>query len=93
MLLNFNILVFVQTDRAHLHSLSLVRSCIQKAVGLLRDTNSMKSRSMRRINILLTLLGTGQGHTGGKRSHLRNILDKFAPHGLLIDINHSFYKL
>uniref|UniRef100_A0A3B4TK13 RING-type E3 ubiquitin transferase n=1 Tax=Seriola dumerili TaxID=41447 RepID=A0A3B4TK13_SERDU len=51
-------------DRAHLHSLSLVRSCIQKAVGLLRDPNGVTSRSMQRMHILLSLLGTGQGHIG-----------------------------
>ncbi|XP_028423038.1 E3 ubiquitin-protein ligase rnf213-beta isoform X2 [Perca flavescens] len=47
-------------DKAHLHSLSLVRSCIQKAVGLLRDLDGVTSRSMQRMHILLTLLGTGQ---------------------------------
>uniref|UniRef100_A0A3B3CNS2 RING-type domain-containing protein n=1 Tax=Oryzias melastigma TaxID=30732 RepID=A0A3B3CNS2_ORYME len=41
------------TDRAHLHSLSLVRSCVQKAVGLLRDADNMPSRSMQRMHILL----------------------------------------
>ncbi|XP_040922673.1 E3 ubiquitin-protein ligase rnf213-beta isoform X2 [Toxotes jaculatrix] len=55
-----------QADRVHLHSLSLVRSCIQKAVGLLRDSNGMRSRSMQRMHILLTLLGTGQGHIGAR---------------------------
>lgn len=53
-----------QGDRAQLHSLSLVRSCIQKAVGLLRDPDDITPRSMRRIHILLSLLGTGQGHRG-----------------------------
>ncbi|XP_068161093.1 E3 ubiquitin-protein ligase rnf213-beta isoform X2 [Antennarius striatus] len=51
-----------QADRAHLHSISLVRSCIQKAVSLLRDTTDVTSRSIQRIGILLTLLKTGQGH-------------------------------
>ncbi|XP_076616648.1 E3 ubiquitin-protein ligase rnf213-beta isoform X2 [Chaetodon auriga] len=60
-----------QTDTAYLHSLSLVRSCIQKAVGLLRDTNGVTSRSMQRIHILLTLLGTGQGHVG---AHFQEVL-------------------
>ncbi|KAL6095331.1 uncharacterized protein ACO6RY_16557 [Pungitius sinensis] len=49
-----------QGDRAHLHSLALVRSCIQKAVGLLREPEGVTSRSMQRIHILLTLLGAGQ---------------------------------
>ncbi len=72
--LEFNLLVFVQSDKAHLHSLSLVRSCIQKAVSLLRDTNNVTSRSMQRIRILLTLLGTGTGQIGGKCSHLKTAL-------------------
>uniref|UniRef100_A0A3Q3EUN5 RING-type E3 ubiquitin transferase n=1 Tax=Labrus bergylta TaxID=56723 RepID=A0A3Q3EUN5_9LABR len=54
--------------------LSLVRSCIQKAVGLLRDTNGMTSRSMQRMHILLTLLGTGQGLKGGKYSNVESAL-------------------
>ncbi|XP_058476821.1 E3 ubiquitin-protein ligase rnf213-beta isoform X2 [Solea solea] len=53
-----------RTDSAHLHGVSLVRSCLQKAVGLLRDPSGVTSRSMQRINILLSLLGTGQGQTG-----------------------------
>ncbi|KAK5851292.1 hypothetical protein PBY51_002095 [Eleginops maclovinus] len=53
-----------QGDTAHLHSLSLVRSCIQKAVGLLRDPNSVKSRGMQRMHILLTLLRTGHTQVG-----------------------------
>ncbi|XP_070782783.1 E3 ubiquitin-protein ligase rnf213-beta [Enoplosus armatus] len=60
-----------QADKAHLHSLSLVRSCIQKAVGLLRDTSGVSSRSMQRMHILLTLLGTGQGHIG---AHFQEVL-------------------
>lgn len=49
------------SERARLHSLSLVRSCVQKAVGLLRDTSGVASRSMRRIHVLLDLLGDGGG--------------------------------
>ncbi|KAM8837147.1 E3 ubiquitin-protein ligase rnf213-beta [Spinachia spinachia] len=49
-----------QGVRAHLHRLALVRSCIQKAVGLLREPKGATSRSMQRIHILLTLLGAGQ---------------------------------
>lgn len=59
-----------QTDRAHLHSLSLVRSCVQKAVGLLRDADNMPSRSMQRMHILLSLLKSQQEHLGGKRAKL-----------------------
>lgn len=58
--------MFVQTHTAQLHRLSLVTSCVQKAVGLLRDTENVASRSMQRINILLTLLGNGHGDIGGK---------------------------
>lgn len=41
----------------HLHSLSLLRSCTQKAVSLLRDTGKKTSRSVDRMNILFGLLG------------------------------------
>uniref|UniRef100_UPI0037E7EAB2 E3 ubiquitin-protein ligase rnf213-beta n=1 Tax=Semicossyphus pulcher TaxID=241346 RepID=UPI0037E7EAB2 len=58
-------------DRAHLHSLSLVSSCVQKAVGLLRDTDGVTSRSMQRMHVLLTFLGAGQGHTG---AHFQEVL-------------------
>ncbi|XP_029311958.1 LOW QUALITY PROTEIN: E3 ubiquitin-protein ligase rnf213-beta [Cottoperca gobio] len=60
-----------QGDRAHLHSLSLVRSCIQKAVGLLRDPDGMTSRSMERMHILLTLLRTGQAQIG---AHFQEVM-------------------
>lgn len=49
----------------HLHSLSLLRSCTQKAVSLLRDTDEKTSRSMERMNILLGLLGCDPGRIGG----------------------------
>ncbi|TKS89378.1 E3 ubiquitin-protein ligase rnf213-beta [Collichthys lucidus] len=55
-----------QVDRAHLHSLSLVRSCLQKAVGLLRDPSEVTSRSMQRIHVLLALLGPDRGHVGAR---------------------------
>ncbi|GAA6226553.1 E3 ubiquitin-protein ligase rnf213-beta-like [Lates japonicus] len=58
-------------DKAQLHSLSLVRSCIQKAVGLLRDPDGVTPRSMQRMHILLDLLGTGQGHRG---AHFQRVL-------------------
>ncbi|XP_034715873.1 E3 ubiquitin-protein ligase rnf213-beta isoform X2 [Etheostoma cragini] len=60
-----------QGDQAHLHSLSLVRSCIQKAVGLLRDPDGVKSRSMQRMHILLTLLGSSQVQI---RAHFQKVL-------------------
>ncbi|XP_052426303.1 E3 ubiquitin-protein ligase rnf213-beta [Carassius gibelio] len=44
-------------DSVHLHSLSLLRSCTQKAVSLLRDAGKKTSRSVERINILFGLLG------------------------------------
>uniref|UniRef100_A0A4W6FUW9 Ring finger protein 213b n=1 Tax=Lates calcarifer TaxID=8187 RepID=A0A4W6FUW9_LATCA len=61
-----NLLSPALSDRAQLHSLSLVRSCIQKAVGLLRDPDGVIPRSMQRMHILLDLLGASQGHIGGK---------------------------
>ncbi|KAK9530838.1 hypothetical protein VZT92_012317 [Zoarces viviparus] len=60
-----------QGDGAHLHSLALVRSCIQKAVGLLRDPDGVTSRSMQRVHILLTLLGPGQVQIG---AHFQDVL-------------------
>lgn len=63
-------LALVQTEEA-LHSLSLVRSCVQKAVGLLRDTCNVASRSVQRINILLTLLGATRSDTG---AHFQEVL-------------------
>ncbi|XP_054454921.1 E3 ubiquitin-protein ligase rnf213-beta [Anoplopoma fimbria] len=60
-----------QGDKAHLHSLSLVRSCIQKAVGLLRDLDGVPSRSMQRMHILLTLLGAGKVQIG---AHFQEVL-------------------
>ncbi|XP_056285146.1 E3 ubiquitin-protein ligase rnf213-beta isoform X2 [Pseudoliparis swirei] len=55
-----------QGDAARLHPLALVRSCIQKAVGLLRDPHGMTSRSMQRMHILLTLLGAGPVPMGAR---------------------------
>lgn len=83
-----NILVFLQTGRAHLHSLSLVRSCVQKAVGLLRDTNGVASRSMQRMKILLSLLGPRQGHIEGKHNHVRKSLVQSVPRGSWMVIIH-----
>lgn len=60
----------MQTEGA-LHSLSLVRSCVQKAAGLLRDTCSVASRSVQRMNILLTLLGAARSDTG---AHFQEVL-------------------
>ncbi|XP_050980097.1 LOW QUALITY PROTEIN: E3 ubiquitin-protein ligase rnf213-beta-like [Labeo rohita] len=51
-------------DSVHLHSLSLLRSCTQKAVSLLRDTGKNTSRSVGRMNILLGLLGDDPGRIG-----------------------------
>ncbi|CAJ1081416.1 E3 ubiquitin-protein ligase rnf213-beta [Xyrichtys novacula] len=60
-----------QGDGAHLHRLSLVRSCVQKAVGLLRDPDGKTSRSMQRMHILLTLLGAGGSQIG---AHFQEVL-------------------
>uniref|UniRef100_A0A3B3UG58 RING-type E3 ubiquitin transferase n=1 Tax=Poecilia latipinna TaxID=48699 RepID=A0A3B3UG58_9TELE len=45
---------------------SLVRSCIQKAVGLLRDPDNLTSRGLQRMHILLTHLSTDQNPTSGE---------------------------
>ncbi|KAF4106371.1 E3 ubiquitin-protein ligase rnf213-beta-like isoform X3 [Onychostoma macrolepis] len=51
-------------DSVHLHSLSLLRSCTQKAVSLLRDTGKKTSRSVKRMDILFGLLGGDPGRIG-----------------------------
>ncbi|XP_056089655.1 E3 ubiquitin-protein ligase rnf213-beta [Rhinichthys klamathensis goyatoka] len=51
-------------DSVHLHSLSLIRACTQKAASLLRDIGKKTSRSMERMNILLGLLGGDAGRIG-----------------------------
>ena len=58
-------LVDEQEPAAQLHSLALVRSCVQKALGLLRDPGGMASRSGERIHTLLALLGNGQDNAHG----------------------------
>uniref|UniRef100_A0A3P9JJC8 RING-type E3 ubiquitin transferase n=1 Tax=Oryzias latipes TaxID=8090 RepID=A0A3P9JJC8_ORYLA len=55
-----------ETDKAHLHPLSLVRSCVQKAVSLLRDPDGRPSRSMQRMHILLGLLRPEQEDIGAR---------------------------
>ncbi|KAM4526288.1 E3 ubiquitin-protein ligase rnf213-beta [Fundulus diaphanus] len=60
-----------KVERAHLHSLSLVRSCIQKAVGLLRDPDNLASRGMQRMHILLTVMSTDQNPTA---AHFQRVL-------------------
>ncbi|KAM9831669.1 E3 ubiquitin-protein ligase rnf213-beta [Neosynchiropus ocellatus] len=60
----------------HLNSLSLVRSCVQKAVGLLRDPDNVSSRSMQRMHILLKLLSPGQGGTADRFQRL--LLDRLS---------------
>ncbi|KAF3854020.1 hypothetical protein F7725_014708 [Dissostichus mawsoni] len=58
-------------DRAHLDSLSLVRSCIQKAVGLMREPDGVTSRGMQRMHILLTLLRTDEVQIG---AHFQEVM-------------------
>ncbi|XP_036427896.1 E3 ubiquitin-protein ligase rnf213-beta isoform X2 [Colossoma macropomum] len=53
-------------EPAYLHSLSLVKSCSQKAVSLLRDPVNKASRSMTRMGILLDLLGNNPGNTAAR---------------------------
>lgn len=42
----------------------LLRSCVQSAVGMLRDQNENLSRSRKRIEILLSLLSKENGLKG-----------------------------
>uniref|UniRef100_A0A3B3UHS3 RING-type E3 ubiquitin transferase n=1 Tax=Poecilia latipinna TaxID=48699 RepID=A0A3B3UHS3_9TELE len=65
------------SSKAHLHSPSLVRSCIQKAVGLLRDPDNLTSRGLQRMHILLTHLSTDQNPTSGE---------------LLMDLLHTLWR-
>ncbi|XP_039521132.1 E3 ubiquitin-protein ligase rnf213-beta isoform X4 [Pimephales promelas] len=51
-------------DSVHLHSLSLIRACTQKAASLLRDIGENPSKSMERVNQLLGLLGGDSGRIG-----------------------------
>ncbi|KAK3529115.1 hypothetical protein QTP70_016547 [Hemibagrus guttatus] len=53
-------------ESAYLHSLSLVKSCTQKAVSLLRDSANKASRSMERMNTLLGLLENDLGCHGAR---------------------------
>ncbi|XP_015211977.2 E3 ubiquitin-protein ligase rnf213-beta isoform X1 [Lepisosteus oculatus] len=46
---------------AHLDCVSLLKSCVQSAVALLRDTDDRASRSMECVQILLGLMGKKQG--------------------------------
>ena len=59
-----------QGPAAQLHSLALVRSCVQKALGLLRDPSGVASRSRERIHTLLALLGNSQAHAHGSPTTL-----------------------
>ncbi|XP_047673206.1 E3 ubiquitin-protein ligase rnf213-beta isoform X2 [Tachysurus fulvidraco] len=53
-------------ESAYLHSLSLVKSCTQKAVSLLRDFDNKASRSTERMDTLLGLLENDLGHHGAR---------------------------
>lgn len=46
---------------------ALVRSCVQSAVGMLRDQVESGVRSTRRVEILLTLLSDGDEIKGTNR--------------------------
>ncbi|XP_076154175.1 E3 ubiquitin-protein ligase rnf213-beta isoform X2 [Alosa pseudoharengus] len=62
----------------HLDNLSLVRSCIQKAVSLLKDTQN--SRSMERIRIVLGFLEGSHGKSSARfqKVLLRRLVDALA---------------
>lgn len=59
----------IQVERAHLDGLSLVRSCIQKAVGLLRDPDDLTSRGMQRMHILLMYMSSAENPAAGTFLH------------------------
>lgn len=68
-------LIFGQQEgSAYLHSLSLVKSCTQKAVSLLRDPVIKASRSMQRMHTLLGLLENDLGRNRGQLTHWHNLL-------------------
>ncbi|KAM9311530.1 E3 ubiquitin-protein ligase RNF213 [Gastrophryne carolinensis] len=56
----------------------LIRSCIQNAIGLLRDDDNVESRSTKRIEILINILTT---ENDIKRSFLKMV--KLRLHGML----------
>ncbi|MBN3307566.1 RN213 ligase, partial [Amia calva] len=58
------VFVSLQKDVPCLDCVSLLRSCVQRAVGLLRDTNTRTTRSMERVQILLSLMGEKPGTPG-----------------------------
>lgn len=49
---------------------SLLRSCVQSAVGMLRDQHTGRQRGMRRVQVLLGLLqdDTGEGPVANPRA-------------------------
>ncbi|XP_048870948.1 E3 ubiquitin-protein ligase rnf213-beta [Brienomyrus brachyistius] len=55
-----------QAPRAQLHGPSLLRSCIQRAVCLLKDPGLQASRSMKRVEILLSLLDDSAAQPGAR---------------------------
>ncbi|XP_029943449.1 E3 ubiquitin-protein ligase rnf213-beta [Salarias fasciatus] len=67
-----------QGGAAHLHSLRLVASCVQKAVGLLRDPDNASCRSVRRVHILLSLLDHDRTGTGFRRALLSRLAEALA---------------
>lgn len=58
MLLTF-LCVLLQGCHQVVDTTALVRSCVQSAVGMLRDQVESGVRSTRRVEILLTLLSDG----------------------------------
>lgn len=64
-LIGFLFSYFAVPGKTHvLDTTNLLRSCVQSAVGMLRDQSEEASRSMKRIKILLSLL-TEEGNLQG----------------------------
>ncbi|XP_066446475.1 E3 ubiquitin-protein ligase RNF213-like [Eleutherodactylus coqui] len=59
------------TDQEMLDTTTLIRSCVQNAIGLLRDEESINSRSTRRIEILINLLSAENELNGSFLKYLK----------------------
>ncbi|KAM3924826.1 E3 ubiquitin-protein ligase RNF213-like [Leptodactylus fuscus] len=54
-----------------LDTTTLIRSCVQNAIGLLRDEGNINSRSTRRVEILIQLLSSESELNGSFLKHLK----------------------
>ncbi|XP_075712304.1 E3 ubiquitin-protein ligase RNF213 isoform X2 [Rhinoderma darwinii] len=61
----------MEIDQEMLDTTTLIRSCVQNAIGLLRDEQNLVSRSTRRIEILINLLSTENELKGSFLKYLK----------------------